>query len=305
MSAVLHVLLDPILAVFAIMALGFAMGRSGATDLGAAEAINRFAMTVLIPLFVFDVIAHAPIREFSFAPLGLYALVEAVVFAAGYGIARKLFDRPADEAILLGLTGIFANNALYILPISVLLYGPQGVLPVTAIVTLDSIVVFGCAMVALQTLKMGKAAPLQTLGSVLRMPMIIGLVLGILCGWLALDLPAPVETFLSFNGSAAGPVALFALGVALSQTRFSASRLVAAFSGLKLVVFPVLVWGGMAAFASERPEAETAQFILSAAGPSGAMAFSLAMLYGVRTEAISQIIVWTSVLSLISLALLA
>jgi predicted permease len=303
MTAVLQVLLDPILAVFAILALGFAMGRTGATDLGAAQAINRFAMTVLIPLFVFDVIAHAPIREFSFAPLGVYALVEAAVFAFGYGIARGLFGRPPNEAILLGLTGIFVNNALYILPMSVLLYGSDGVLPITAIVTLDSIVVFGCAMVALQTLQMGKAAPLKTLGSVLRMPMIIGLILGIVAGWLALDLPAPVETFLAFNGAAAGPVALFALGVALSQTRFSASALVLSFTGLKLVLFPLLVWASMTAVIPDRPE--TALFILSAAGPSGAMAFSLAMLYGVRSDAIAQIIVWTSLLSLISLALLA
>jgi len=35
------------------------------------------------------------------------------------------------------------------------------------------------------------------------------------------------------------------------------------------------------------------------------MAFSLALLYGVRTDAIAQVIIWTSVLSLFSLAYLA
>jgi len=46
-------------------------------------------------------------------------------------------------------------------------------------------------------------------------------------------------------------------------------------------------------------------FTLNSAGPSGAMAFSLALLYGVRTDAIAQVIIWTSVLSLFSLAYLA
>lgn len=303
MHAVLDVLVDPILAVFAILAFGFVLGRRGATDLAAATALNRFAMTVLLPIYVFDVIANAPIRAFTFAPLGLYAGVEALVFVLGYTVARRLFGRAQDEAILLGLTGIFVNNALYILPISVLLYGAEGALPITAIVTLDSIVVFGCAMIALQALRMDSAAPLQTLGSILRMPLVIGLVAGIVTGALALPVPGALQTFLSFNGAAAGPVALFALGVALSQTRFSLSGEVVFFSAVKLLVFPLAVWGALTL--ALPPETQTAQFILSAAGPSGAMAFSLAMLYGVRTDAIAQIIVWTSVLSLISLAILA
>lgn len=303
MHAILSVLIDPILAVFAILAFGFALGRWKVTDLAAATVLNRFAMTVLLPIYVFDVIARAPIGMFNFAPLAIYATVEALVFAFGYGLARHAFGRDKDEAILLGLTGIFVNNALYILPISLLLYGPEGTLPITAIVTLDSIVVFGCAMVALQTLRMGGAAPLATLSSILRMPLVIGLAAGILVGSLALPLPPSVVTFTSFNGAAAGPVALFALGVALSQTQFTRSTLVVGFSAIKLLLFPLAVWGAMSL--ALPPGSVPPQFLLSAAGPSGAMAFSLAMLYGVRTDAIAQIIVWTSALSLFSLAVLA
>ena len=111
MHAILSVLIDPILAVFAILAFGFALGRWKVTDLAAATVLNRFAMTVLLPIYVFDVIARAPIGMFNFAPLAIYATVEALVFAFGYGLARHAFGRDKDEAILLGLTGIFVNNA--------------------------------------------------------------------------------------------------------------------------------------------------------------------------------------------------
>lgn len=46
-------------------------------------------------------------------------------------------------------------------------------------------------------------------------------------------------------------------------------------------------------------------YILASAGPSGVMAFSLALLYSVRTDAIMQVTVWTSVLTLATLAFLA
>jgi hypothetical protein len=44
---------------------------------------------------------------------------------------------------------------------------------------------------------------------------------------------------------------------------------------------------------------------LNSAGPSGAMAFALAMIHKVNTDKIAPVIVWTSMLSLISLAYLA
>lgn len=59
MHAVLGVLVDPILAVFAILAFGFVLGRQNVTDLAEATVLNRFAMTVLLPIYVFDVIARA------------------------------------------------------------------------------------------------------------------------------------------------------------------------------------------------------------------------------------------------------
>jgi malonate transporter len=45
--------------------------------------------------------------------------------------------------------------------------------------------------------------------------------------------------------------------------------------------------------------------LLTAAGPLGAMAFALAILYNVRTDTIAPVIIWTSIMTLFSLAWLA
>ena len=55
--------------------------------------------------------------------------------------------------------------------------------------------------------------------------------------------------------------------------------------------------------AETSPEREL--YLLGSAGPAGAMAFSLALLYGVRTDAIAQLIVITSILTLGTIAVLA
>lgn len=299
----LVVLQDPILPVFAIMALGFVMGRMGVSSAEDALLVNRIAMSVFLPLMIFGVVANAPIRDFAFAPTLVYLLAEAVVFAGGFWLARRVFQRGPRESVLLAFSGIFANNALYILPISVLLYGRENVLPVTTLITLDAVVAFGGAMIAMQLMEKGRVSPGMVARTVLRTPMLIAIIFGMGFGLSGVALPHPVQTFLDFNGAAAAPLALFALGVALSNTAFRPDRAVVTFTLIKLAVFPAAVALGLWVATDNDPA--HGLFLLGAAGPAGAMGFSMALLHGVRTEAIAQVMIYTCVLTLFSLAVLA
>lgn len=300
---ILDVLLDPILPVFTIMAFGFAMGRTGKTSVDDARLLNRFAMSILLPIFIFGIIANTPISSFSFVPIAVYAGMQAIIFTVGFLLAYRIFKRSAGEALLLGFCGIFGNNALYVLPMSVLLYGQENVLPVTAIVTLDAIVAFGCSMLALQIISIGKARVSAVVFSIAKLPMIQAIIIGVVLNLLGISVPAPINTFVNFSGAGAAPVALFALGVVLSQTRFRPDATIVTFTLVKLLLFPASIWLGLELFASDDPG--KALFLLGSAAPAGAMSFSLAMLYNIRTDAIAQIIVITSVLTLLTLAALA
>lgn len=285
------------------MALGFVMGRMGVASAEDARLVNRIAMSVFLPLMIFGVVANAPIRSFAFTPTLIYLAAEIVIFAVGFWLARRVFLRGARESVLLAFSGIFANNALYILPISVLLYGRENVLPVTTMITLDATLAFGGAMMALQLMEQGRVSPGMVFRTVTRTPVLISIILGIIFGLSGMALPGPVQTFLDFNGAAAAPVALFALGVALSQTPFRPDATVVTFTLIKLAVFPAAVAFGLWAVTGSDPAYDL--FLLGAAGPAGAMGFSMALLHGVRTEAIAQVMIYTCVLTLFSLAMLA
>ncbi|PWJ12446.1 AEC family transporter [Jannaschia seohaensis] len=300
----LSVLADPILPVFAILAIGFALGRFGWMSVEEARLVNRLAMTVLIPIVLFDLLANAPYATFAPRALLVYVGVEAAVFASTVLVCRRLFGLPAGEAVILGFASIFTNNVFYGLPIAVLLYGEDGVLPIMTIIILDSTVAMGGTMIALQAIRQGSASPLAVLGIFWRTPALLAMLAGLAYGATGLRMPAPVLTFLDFNGEAAAPVALFALGVVLSSTRFGWDGAVAATVGIKLLLFPAAIALGLVLFAGGA--GETGQrFVFGSAGPSGATAFSLALLYNVPTERIAQVLVWTSLLSLLTLAILA
>lgn len=300
---ILQVLSDPILPVFAIIAFGFGMGRAGKSSVDDARLLNRFAMSILLPIFVFGLIANTPIQSFSLAPVLIYLMVQIIIFSASYVLAQRVFGRTPKESLLLGFCGIFGNNALYVLPMSVLMYGETNVLPVTSIVTLDAIVAFGGAIMALQIINLGKASPGSIALDILKVPMLQAIFVALIFNLSGFTVPAPVNTFVAFSGAGAAPVALFALGVVLSQTRFRPDRLVITFSLIKLLVFPLFLWLGLVLIVG--PDNFSNQFMLAAAAPAGAMSFSLAMHYDARTDEIAQIIIITCVLSLVTLSVLA
>lgn len=300
---VLDVLLDPVLPVSLILAVGFVMGRLGWVAEAEARAINRLALMVFIPLLVFGLMAEAPVHEFSVPGVGWYLASEIILFAAGYLIAARVLKRERGEAVLLAFCGIFTNTVFFTLPMALLLYGKGDIMPITAVLTLDTALAFPAAMVALQLIRLGRASPVAVLRAVVRTPVLVAIVLGGVLNLAGVRLPGTAETFVHFNGAAAAPMSLFALGVILSRTRFAFDPAVVIFSAIKLVAFPALVFAGTVVLIPDRPD--SGQFLLVAAGPAGAMGFSMALHYGIRTDAIAQVIIFTSALSILSLALLA
>jgi predicted permease len=285
------------------MAFGFAIGRSGRMDVGDARVINRFALSVLLPMFLFKLAAGIDVGAFEFLPLLAYLGAEIVIFALGFTLAAFVFKRDASESILLAMSGVVANNAFYVLPIALQLYGPEAAKPFVAITALDGLFAFSAAILALGLIRRGRVSVGALAAGVAGSPIILALMAGFAFAATGWTMPAPFGTFLAFNGVAAAPVALFALGVALSKTVFRAEPAVLVFVGIKLLVFPAAVWFALDATFYAADDAPV--YVLAAAGPSVAMSFSLALLHDVRTDTIAQIMVWTGLLSLVSIAVLA
>lgn len=300
----LGVLTDPILPVFAIALIGYVSGRTGWVGAEDARVLNRFAMTVLLPIFLFRAIAAAPWPAFELVPLLAYVGVEALVYAAGFAVARNLFGRSRQEALLLGFAGVFVNNAYYTLPIAQFLGEPETTLAITSVIMVDSILAFAGTMIALEVMAgrdAGSSAGL-VLKRVLRLPLLWAIAAAAVFAAGGLPLPGPLDTFAGFVGRAASPTALFAMGVILSVTPLRPEPLALLVIAVKVVVFPLALWAAIVVLA---PGTAPDGFLLSAAGPTGAMAFSMALLYEVRTRTIMQVTVWTTVATLATLAWLA
>ena len=271
----LQVLTHDILPVFSVLALGFLLGRTGKVSRAEATALNRVAFLVLQPALIFPLMIGIDWQDFRLDAIALYAACQIVLFTLTYLLARRLLGRDVIESWLLAMATIFVNTLLYIWPISYLIYGETAALPVTGIVAWDAAVSFAFFIVTTDLLANRHASAVQSLGRVGRNPVLIAIALGAFCNAAGLPPPEPVLTAMDFAGAGAAPLTLFALGVILSGHSLVPSPTIVTMSALKLLAFPALVWGAL--HLGDRPEAWNTLLVLCAAGPSGAMAFSLAV----------------------------
>ena len=268
-----------------------------------ATTLNRVAFLILQPALIFPLINGVDLNEFYFDAIALYGLAQAVVFVSAVLIAVFIFRCSLLEAWLLAMATVFVNSLLYIWPISSLIYGQNGNIPITGVVVWDATFTFAFFIVTTDLLANKQASVTQSLLRLLKNPVLIVIFLGLCTNIFGIIAPEPLLVAFKFVGAGAAPLTLFALGVILSGHRVWPTKKITVMSAIKLFALPAIV----AVFLQygNRPLIWNDLLLLNSAGPSGAMAFALAMLYNVRTDTIAPVIIWTSLLTLISLAWLA
>ncbi|PSL21620.1 AEC family transporter [Shimia abyssi] len=298
----LNAFADPIIPIFAVLVLGYVLARSGAMEIAQASAINRFVFYLAAPALVFSVIASAPTSGIDWAVVRLYFACEVIVYTIIFCVARFGFSRPLGEAILLGMAAGFSNHIFFVLPISTELYGPDAALPFSGIVIGDAII-FCSTVFLVELFGTGAANPARALRSLSRNPFVYAPVLGVAAWNLPNLVPSGIHTFTHFAGAAAAPTSLFALGIVLAAAPLNRlGTMMWILVGTKLALQPTLFKLGQQVVTSEGLSALIP--FLIAAGPCGAMPFVIATQYNVQSETIAKAILISTLLSVLSLAVL-
>ena len=285
------------------MVLGFLMGRMKCVSHAEAAAVNRIAFLILQPALIFPLVNSVDLSNFYFDAIALYAIGQAFIFMFALAVGVFLLKCALAEAWLLAMATVFVNSLLYIWPISSLIYGNDGNLPITAIVVWDATFTFAFFIITTDLIVNKGQSATQSFARLLKNPVLITIFLGLCTNFFGIVASEPILVAAKFAGAGAAPLTLFALGVILSGHKIFPTKKVTVISFIKLCLLPVAI--ALLLQLGNRPIIWNDLLLLNAAGPSGAMAFALAMLYKVRTDTIAPVIIWTSILTLALLAWLA
>ena len=301
----LEIIKNDIFPIFSVLVLGFCLGKYKIISREEASTLNKIGFLVFQPALIFTLILNTNITGILFEALGLYALAQIVLFLVTLMISLKFLELQLLEAWLVSMCVVFVNTLMYIWPISQLMYGNVANLPINAVVLWDATFVFAFFIISTDFIANPRASfsIKITAMRLVQNPVLLSIILASCLKIMKIEIDTSFITALEFIGPAAPPMMLLALGIILSQSRLVPNIPIALISGIKLIGLPFLLLLLITVF---RTEAHWAKLLLfNSAGPSGAMAFALAMLYGANTKIIAPVIVWTSILSLPILAVLA
>jgi len=305
MSAVINVAVP----VFAIMLAGYLAGRFRILGESSSEALNAFVYWFALPPVMFLSIASVPLSAvFNWPFIWTLLAGMAVVAIPSFLLARFLFPNSLAGLTLHSLTGIFANTGYMGIPLFIAAFGPDGALLAVIATAVNNVVLLGLTILLIELRGGGGDAPLRVFGravlTVVRGPLFLAPLAGIVWSGTGLGLPEVATNFLGLMGAAAGPCALFAIGL------FMVGKPVASGTGevgwlvlAKIILHPVATWlFATQVFALEFELVRGA--VLMAALPTGALAFVIALKYGIFVQRCSAAILVSTVLSIVTVSML-
>lgn len=296
-----------VLPVFGIVAAGYLCGRRGLLGEDASTALNLFVYWIALPALLFKAMATIELASvFNFAFLAGFGGALAILWIVAIVLSRVLFRLTLAQAALHGMNGVYANTGYIGIPLAVTAFGEEAALPAIIATVINTAFVVGLAIVLIETGNKRGGSPSGLFRTVaLRMagnPMLSAPVLGLLYAATGLHLPTPATTFLSLLAAAAGPCALFSIGLFMVGKPQSAGLLeVGAMTMTKLVLHPILTaLFVLALIPNNALWAKVA--ILMAALPTGTGSYVLAQAYGEYVLRTSSAILLTTLLSVVSVA---
>ncbi len=274
-------MLAAVLPVFGLVACGYLAGRLGLVSQASSVALNQFVYAFALPAMLFIAVYRGSLEEILSGAFLLGVILATLVTAlAGFALSHFAAGAPPAESTLRALNASFANTGYLGIPLVTVAYGERAALPAALATVATNIVSFALAIVLLELLVHPRRGGVRrALGGVARSPLIWPIALAVVFVALDVKIGLPAERFVTLLAAAAGPCALFAIGLFVSQLSIRAGAAASwQTSLLKLVVHPVLM--ALLAYLVLPIDPFWAKIaVVCASLPLGATAFVLAQRY--------------------------
>lgn len=295
------------LPLFILIIAGYGVGRLSGWPVSVSEGLNRFCFTLVLPCMLF----HVMCSFYKTPPVDLRLLIAFfgscfIVYALGRYIAKKLFHLDPVSSSVFALGGIFSNNTMLGIPLATLLLGPASLPSIALVLIFNSLILWTLVTLSVEWARNGSfslGGIKATLSSVLKNPIIIGIVAGAAWSLLHRPLPAALDKPVEMIASMAAPLSLLTLGMSLARYDIcDGLRESYAICLLKLFIQPVII--ALIAFATGLPAAETKVVVLLGSMALGVNVYLMAQKFGVMQEASATSTLFSTALSALTTPLL-
>jgi hypothetical protein len=213
----LGIFLNVLFPVFALVAIGYAVGPKLNLE---ARTLARIAYFIFIPAYVFEVLSNAKIDLGIALRMSGYTVVVHVLCAAlGFGVA-KLLRRPPQVVAAYTLIAVFGNVGNFGIPIVKFRFPNQPYVAEVSTIYFLAIVTTSF-VVGVAAANWNKSGVAKAVVAVLKTPALLAVPPALLANWLnnqmGFSLPLPITRPISLLAAAMIPTMVVALGVQLAS----------------------------------------------------------------------------------------
>jgi predicted permease len=271
--------------LFAITALGYAVGRRRKPDLAQANQLN---MDVFVPALVFAALAGKDFRISAFGPLLGATLV--VVIGSGllaWGVARLAGVQPRT----LVPPVMFNNCGNLGLPLAVLAFGPEALAPAVVMFMVSNLLhfSFGAWLLDHHT----------RLATVWRVPSVLATLAGLTVSLAGVTIWPPLLLAIRMVGDISIPLMLFALGVRLADSRIHAIGFGLFGAVLRPAIGVMLAW--LAARAAGLEPQQEAMLLVFGALPPAVLNYMFAERYRQEPDKVASMVLLGNLAAVVTL----
>ncbi|MEQ8935243.1 MAG: AEC family transporter [Amphiplicatus sp.] len=297
------------LPVFAVIAAGLAAGRLRLASAEDSAALNRFVFRFAMPAALFALMLGASGLQSTDGWLALgYGAPAMLAMFAAYQIGRRVFRLNRPDAGAHAFASSIGNAVFLGLPIALAIEGWARPFIVLMLVEWTVTLGVGAALMTspdtdapardIKALRTAAIRPLKN-------PLVVAALAGFALSTLGVPLPGPARAFFDILGRAAGPTALFSLGLFLATQKMpplreSAGKIVS-IALVKMALLPALTLLLLAAF-GVRDQHYVAAAALFTVTPTAVGAFVMASQYGFYTRETVAAIAATTALSILTIS---
>ncbi len=304
-------LVDVILPVFGLIALGYSVAFFRILRMDVGEALGDFVFTIAVPLLIFRTLATAHFPPVSPWPLWLsYFAAVIIVWLLGDRLVRHLFGRDERAGVVAGMSAGFSNLVLIGIPLVLTAFGEEGSVPLFVLISVHLPIFMVASSLLIDRLerreKKTPATPLALARSIgkglLANPIVIGILAGGLWRLAGLPVDGLPKVLIDKLAATAAPCALFALGMALRRYGIRGNLAPSLIlSLLKVAVLPALVWT-LTSTLTDLPLLWIKVVTIAAACPTGVNAYIIASRFNTGHGLASNTITISNIAAVVSVA---
>ena len=262
--------------------------------------ISTLILYVFVPSLVLRTLANATLAFTDILAIGGFVLLFTVAnIALGYGAIRLFrINTALTSAFLISI--IMGNAANYGIPLNTFAFGSVGEEVATIYYVINAIIVNNTAIFIASN---GRVGVKEAVMNVLKVPVFIATVIGILLMVTHVSIPVPIDRSLEIMGSGAIPAMLAVLGMRLATIQMGSNlKAISLATGIRLVIGPLLAIPIALLFSMEGTTFNV--MLAQSATPTAVLAAAIAMEFGDNADFVSAVTLVSTVVSLVTVSIL-